>query len=93
MTRSQLADRLWLIARPLGWLLVVAALTAPAVAMRFMPDVRWTALDFFFAAVLLVGGGLLCEAFAWKFRNGVARLAFALLVVTLVALCWGAAIN
>jgi len=93
MTRSDVADRAWAIARPLAWLLVAAALIAPAVAMRLTPEVRWTALDFAAAAVLLVGGGLVCEVFAWRVRNGVARLIFSLAIVAIVGLIWGAAIN
>lgn len=93
MTKTQTADRIWAIARPLGWLLVAATLIAPAAAMRFTDEVRWTALDFGFAAALLIGGGLICELFAWRVRNGWARVVFSLIVVLLVALVWGASIN
>lgn len=73
MARLEVADRVWSIARPLAWLPVAAALIAPAVAMQFTGAVRWTPIDFVAAATLLIGGGLLCEGFAWRVRNGVAR--------------------
>lgn len=91
--RPEAADRLWAIARPLGWLSVAFVLLAPAVAMRFTSQVQWTSLDFAFAGVLLIGGGALCEAFAWRVRNSVARIAFSLAIVLLVALVWAASIS
>ncbi|MBI1684068.1 hypothetical protein [Caulobacter hibisci] len=93
MTRSAMSDRLWALARPLAWTLVAVALTAPAIAMRLTPEVHWTALDFAAAAILLIGGGLACEVFAWRVRSRAARIAFSLGVVAVVGLIWGAAIN
>jgi len=93
MTRSDLADRIWTIARPVAWLLVAAALIAPAVAVRFTTQVRWTAQDFATAAILLVGGGLVCEVFAWRVRNSTARVFVSLLVAIVVALVWGLSVD
>lgn len=92
MTNPNLADRIWAFARPAGWLSVVAALVAPAVAMKFTSEVAWTASDFAYAALLLIGGAALCEAFAWRFRSSAARIVFSLAVVALVATIWGSAI-
>jgi len=93
MTRMSLADRVWTVARPLSWMLVAVALIAPAIAMLFTSKVAWTTQDFAAAAILLIGGGLICEAFAWKVRSAPARIAFSVAVVLLVAVIWGSAIN
>lgn len=88
-----IANRVWATARPVAWLLIAVALIAPAVAMRFTTEVNWTALDFVAAATVLIGAGLICEAFAWRVRNGVARVLFSLAMVVVVGLLWAAAIN
>jgi len=43
--------------RIIGWSLVGLILLAPLVAMQFTREVAWTASDFLFAGVLLIGGG------------------------------------
>lgn len=48
----------WRIA---GWGAAVALLSIPAVAMRFTPEVNWTASDFVFAAILLAALGIGAE--------------------------------
>ncbi|MDV6329933.1 hypothetical protein [Asticcacaulis sp. 201] len=86
-------NRLWHGLRALGWLGVVAVLIAPVIAMQFTAEVNWTASDFLFAGVLLIGGGALIELFAWRVRAPVIRIVFALIVVGAVATLWGAAID
>ncbi len=74
--------------RLMGWNLVAGLLLAPAVAMRFTDEVAWTASDFAFAALLLVGGGLLIELALWKAKNARARLAVCMAVLVMVGLIW-----
>lgn len=81
-------DQLWKVLRMLGWGAVAFVMLAPAVAMQFTDEVNWTATDFVFAGVLLIGGGALIELVAWRVRNPVIRIGFALFVVAIVALIW-----
>ncbi len=76
------------ILRRAGWALVAVILMLPAVAMRFTDDVQWTVSDFVFAAVLLIGGGLLIELAVWKARSLPARLALCLAVLVVMSLIW-----
>lgn len=76
------------ILRRAGWTLVAVILMLPAVAMRFTDDVQWTVSDFVFAAVLLIGGGLLIELAVWKARSLPARLALCLAVLVVMSLIW-----
>lgn len=81
------ADRLLPLLRLIGWGSVAALLIAPAVAMRFNPEVRWTAFDFIVAGVVLIGAGLICELAVrasrdWRYRLGViATVAACILLV------------
>ena len=81
-------NRLWKLLRLLGWGAVAFLMLAPAVAMQFTGEVNWTVSDFVFAGVLLIGGGSLIELVAWKVRNPVVRIGFALFIVAFVALVW-----
>ena len=81
-------SQLWKALRILGWSAVALILLAPVVAMRFTTEVNWTASDFVFAGVLLIGGAAVIEVVAWKVRNPVVRIGFALFIVTVVALVW-----
>jgi len=76
------------IGRLASWSLVAALLLFPAIAMLFTDEVAWTASDFAFAALLLVGGGLLIELALWKARSVAALIALSLAVVAMVALIW-----
>lgn len=84
-------DRLWKVLRLMGWGAVALVLLAPAVAMRFTHEVNWTASDFVFAGVLLIGGGLAIELVAGRVGNPVVRIGFALFIVAVVALLWAEA--
>lgn len=81
-------NQLWKALRMVGWGAVALVMIAPAIAMRFTSEVNWTASDFVFAGVLLIGGGLMAEVVAWKVRNPVIRIGFGLFVVAVVALIW-----
>jgi hypothetical protein len=81
-------DRLWKVLRMLGWGAVALVLLTPAVAMRFTDEVNWTATDFVFAGVLLIGGGAVIELAAWRVSNPVIRIGFSLFIIAIVALIW-----
>ena len=81
-------NELWKILRMLGWSAVALVMLAPAVAMQFTTEVNWTASDFVFAGVLLIGGGALIELVAWRVNNPVIRIGFSLFVIAVVALFW-----
>jgi len=93
MTTANLAQRLWYWLRPLGWLAVAVAMIAPAVAMNFTDEVMWTTTDFLFAGVVLIGGACLCEVFAWRVREPVARLSFGFAVAMLIVAVWAWAVS
>lgn len=73
------------------WSAVALLLLAPLVAMQFTREVAWTASDFAFAAVLLVGAGLALELAAWKLRGRTARLIAVGVILFVVALIWAEA--
>ena len=74
--------------RVAGWSAVALVLLTPLVAMRFTDEVNWTAFDFAFAAVLLIGAGLLLELILWKARGAALRAGLALAVIAAVLLIW-----
>lgn len=83
-----LNDRLTTTLRLVGWTLIAGLLIAPAIAMRVTDEVHWTISDFLFAAVLLVGAGVVAEFAArasgdWPYRIGVG-----LAVLASVLLLW-----
>ena len=84
-------DQLWKVLRMMGWGAAALVMLTPVVAMRFTEEVNWTTTDFVFAGVLLIGGGALIELVAWRVRNPVIRIGFALCVVAVVALIWAEA--
>lgn len=89
MATTENLNRLWGTLRLLGWGAVALVMLAPAVAMTLdAPGVNWTASDFVFAGVLLIGGGAIIELLAWRVTNPAVRVGFALLVVAAVALVW-----
>lgn len=81
-------NELWKILRMLGWSAVTLIMLAPAVAMQFTREVNWTATDFVFAGVLLIGGGAVIELVAWRVNNPVVRIGFSLFVIAIVGLIW-----
>ena len=74
--------------RLIGWSLVAAVLSAPLVAMQFTREVAWTASDFAFASVLLIGGGLLIELAVRRVVNRAVMTAICAAVVLAVLLIW-----
>lgn len=56
--------------RLLGWGVLILLLAAPAVAMRFTSEVRWSASDFAIAALLLIALGVGIELTTRHTRGG-----------------------
>jgi len=78
--------------RTAGWSAVGLILLTPLAAMQFTSEVAWDAQDFLFAAVLLIGAGLLLELLLlWKARTPLVRLALAGAVVLAVLVIWAEA--
>ncbi|WP_240811604.1 hypothetical protein [Brevundimonas sp. M20] len=70
------------------WGGIAALLVLPLIAMQFTSEVAWTATDFLFAAILLVGAGALFELAAWKVRDLTGRLVLAAVLIGAVLLVW-----
>ena len=75
----------WRIA---GWGFAAALIVTPAVAMQFTSEVKWTALDFVFAAVMIGGTGLLIELAVRKSRNWAYRGGAGLALAAAFLLVW-----
>lgn len=76
---------LWRVAR---WTVVALILTTPAVAMQFTDDVQWSAGDFFFAGVLLIGAMGTYELVTRKAGGLSYRIAVGATVLTSLLLVW-----
>lgn len=74
--------------RPVMWAVIVGLFLLPAIAMKFTSEVNWGLEDFAFAALLLVGAGLVFELAAWKLTTTRARLVVAGLVLLAVVVVW-----
>ncbi|MBJ7485038.1 hypothetical protein [Brevundimonas sp.] len=83
------ARRRDLILRSLGWSTIAALLLAPAIAMQMGAEgVVWTAGDFVFAGIILVGAGIVCELVAWRSGDMFYRSGAVLGLFACVALVW-----
>lgn len=74
--------------RMLRWGLIAAVLTTPVVAMQLTDDVNWTAADFLFVAVLLVGAELIYKLATWKVGGSAYRLMVGAALLLVVAIVW-----
>lgn len=70
------------------WTGIAGLLISPAVAMRFTDAVNWTAFDFVFAGVVLIGAGLVFELAAWRLRTPFYRLMTGAIILGVVAAVW-----
>lgn len=70
------------------WGAVGVVLLTPLVAMRLSDQVVWTGSDFLFAALLLIGGGLVIELALRFVRDRRLALGVAALVLLGVLLIW-----
>jgi len=73
------------------WGVIAGLLLLPAIAMRFTAEVNWGAEDFAFAAILLIGAGLLFELAVWKLTTTRARLVAGGLILLAVLVVWAEA--
>ena len=69
-------------------LTVVLILLIPFIAMQFTTEVKWTALDFAGAGILLLGTGLLCELVLRKVRKTSSRIALCGVLLVALFLVW-----
>ncbi|WP_122465268.1 hypothetical protein [Brevundimonas lutea] len=83
-----LTDRLTRTLRLIGWTAVAGLLIAPAIAMRFTDEVRWTTSDFVFAGVVLLGAGGIGELAVRASRDWSYRIGAGLAVLAFVLLLW-----
>ncbi|WP_051651383.1 hypothetical protein [Brevundimonas bacteroides] len=81
-------ERLLPILRLIGWGCVAVLLITPAVAMRFNPEVQWTAFDFLLAGAILIGAGLVCEVVVRASRDWGYRLGVLVTLATSILLFW-----
>lgn len=81
-------SRLTRTLRVIGWTLVAVLLMTPAVAMRFTTEVQWTASDFVFAGVLLIGAGIVTELAVWASGDWSYRIGAGLAVLASLLLLW-----
>jgi hypothetical protein len=70
------------------WAVILGLLILPAIAMRFTDEVKWTAGDFAFMAVLLIGAGLAFEVGTLKVRKPAPRALLGVALVGAVLLIW-----
>lgn len=70
------------------WGVIAGLLLLPAVAMRFAEEVNWTASDFVFAAVVLIGAGLVFELAAWRLKTPFHRVIAGAMILGVVLVVW-----
>lgn len=77
--------------RLIGILITVAVLLlVPFIAMQIGVDgVKWTAIDFIAAAIMLLGAGLTIELVLRKVKTAPARIAFCGVILAGLVLIWG----
>jgi hypothetical protein len=81
-------SRLTSTLRLIGWSLVVGLLITPAIAMRFTDEIQWTAADFLFAGIVLIGAGATAELLVRASHSWSYRLGAGLAVLASVLLLW-----
>lgn len=74
--------------RPFMWGAIAVLLALPAIAMQFTHEVAWGSEDFAFAALLLVGAGLIYELAVWKLLTARARWVAGAVIVLAVLGIW-----
>lgn len=70
------------------WGMVIAILLAPLVAMQFTSEVNWSVADFFFAAFMLIGAGVLLEFVLLKVKSRAGKITACLVVIGCFLLGW-----
>lgn len=74
--------------RVIGWSLVAVILLLPAIATQLTNEVDWSAGDFFFAALLLGGTGLMAELVVRRTRDNAYRAGAAVALFATLSLAW-----
>jgi hypothetical protein len=69
-------------------LAVTLLLLIPLIAMQFTNDVKWTALDFIVAGVLLFSTGLMCEFVIRKVKKVKYRIIICMALLTALLFIW-----
>ena len=69
-------------------LAVTLLLLIPLIAMQFTNDVKWTALDFIVAGVLLFSTGLMCAFVIIKVKKVKYRIIICMALLTALLLIW-----
>ena len=67
---------------------VTTLLLIPFLAMKFTDEVKWTAVDFITAGVLLFGTGLTCELVMRKVKTVRYRIAICAAILLVLFLIW-----
>jgi hypothetical protein len=78
----------WSLWRIAGWSIPVLLLLLPLVAMQYTAEVKWTASDFLFAAMLFGSVGLAFELIVRRSRSLFYRAGAALAVVSAFLTIW-----
>ncbi len=75
--------------RLIGIVVAVAfLLLIPYIAMKLTSEVKWTAIDFIAAGVLLLGTGLACEFVLRKVKNVQYRIAICAGILLVLFIIW-----
>ncbi len=69
-------------------LTIIFLLLIPLTAMQFTDEVNWTLFDFVIAGVLLLGTGLFSEFVMRKVNKTGFRIAFILILLSLLLVIW-----
>lgn len=76
------------VVRAMGWSLGGLLLLAPLTAMQFTDEVKWTGMDFAFAAALVLGAGIPLELAVRKSSSTAYRCGAALALLGAFLLAW-----
>lgn len=68
--------------------IVILILTIPFIAMQLSDEVNWSLFDFIVAGVLLLATGLGCEFVIQKVKKKENRIAFIVVMITVLLLIW-----
>ena len=87
-TKPRGLPRIWRITL---WAAIAGLLLLPAVATRTTTGFNWTATDFVFAGVLLIGAGVLFEIAMWTLRTPLYRVVAGFAILGLLLTIWAEA--
>jgi hypothetical protein len=70
------------------FLIVIAILSIPLIAMRFTSEVNWTLLDFLMASFLIITSLTLIEITLQNFKNKTFKITTVFVILFLFLLLW-----